>query len=82
MLFVWGSFGPKAKDKKKNWDSRQLFDKLVPRRCGRRVNAGTQPHCERTSWMFLSWEVGGWISDEIRQTTWLENGKNFGGKHS
>ena len=32
------------------------------RRCQkicRHVNAGTQPHCEHTSWMFLSWEVGG-----------------------
>ena len=68
-----------------NLDSRQLSEKLVPkdvpfRRCHkicRRVNAGTPPHCEHTSWMFLSWEVGGWISEGIRQTTWLENGKIF-----
>ena len=50
------------------------------RRCQkicRRVHAGTQPHCEHTSWMFLSWEVGGWISEGIRQTTWLENEEFF-----
>ena len=29
--------------------------------------------------MFLFWEVGGWISEGIRQTTWMENGKCFGG---
>ena len=43
----------------------------------RRVNAGAQPHCEHTPWMSLFCEVGGWISEWIRQTTWLENGKFF-----
>ena len=43
----------------------------------RRVNAGTQPHCEHTPWMSLFCEVGGWISEGIRQTTWLENGNIF-----
>ena len=50
------------------------------RRCQkicRRVNAGTQPHCEHTPWMSLFCEVGGWISEGIRQTTWLENGEFF-----
>ena len=43
----------------------------------RHVNAGTQPHCEHTPWMSVFCEVGGWISEGIRQTTWLENGKIF-----
>ena len=50
------------------------------RRCQKicwRVNAGNQSHCEHTSWMFLSWEVGGWISEGIRPTAWLENGTFF-----
>ena len=49
----------------------------ICRRVIRRVHAGTQPHCEHTSWMSLFCEVGGWISEGICQTTWLENGKIF-----
>ena len=43
----------------------------------RRVNAGTRPHCEHTPWMSLFCEVGGWMSEGIRRTTWLENWKYF-----
>ena len=60
----------------RSWSQRDVPFRRCQKTC-RRVNAGTQPHCEHTPWMSLSWEVGGWISQGIRQPTWLENGKFF-----
>ena len=40
----------------RSWSQRDVPFRRCQKTC-RRVKAGTQPHCEHTSWMFLSWEV-------------------------
>ena len=65
----------------RSWSQREVPFRHCQKTC-RRVNAGAKPDCEQNSWTSLPWEVGGWISEGIRQTTWLENANFSGGKHS